>query len=353
MKRFEIFRPGKHIASSGAAISFSEDDLKNAVAAYDPKIHEAPITVGHPKDNLPAYGWIGKLEFSEGGIHADPAQVDPTFEEMVQAGRFKKRSASWYTPTAPTNPVPGKYYLKHVAFLGAAAPAVKGLKEVAFSSNEEGVIEFEEDDSDEGLFRKFLNWFQGTPEFREAHKPANNEDSAMTPEQIAEMNDLKAKVTTLTTENTDLKGKVANFTEREADVNKRDAELKKATVATMVGTLVAAGKVLPAEKDEAIEYAMTLDDGAATIDFKEATGPVKVSQREYYLRKLAVGPKKVEFKEVSKGEEVKITLTSDEDIRLASEKAQEYVAEQAKKGKVVSFTEAMHAVVRGEVETTT
>lgn len=147
MKRFPIFKPGKHTAMSGTTLDFNEAMLKAAVAAYDPSLHEAPIVVGHPKDNGPAYGWVQALSYNEatGEIEVDPAQVDEAFAEMVQAGRFKKRSASWYLPDSPANPKPGTLYLRHVAFLGAQPPALKGLRDVSFNEGEEGVVEFAED----------------------------------------------------------------------------------------------------------------------------------------------------------------------------------------------------------------
>ena len=63
---------------------------------------------------------------------------------MVAAGAFKKISASFYSPSSPQNPVPGVYYLRHVGFLGAQPPAVKGLRNPAFADGEDGVISFEE-----------------------------------------------------------------------------------------------------------------------------------------------------------------------------------------------------------------
>jgi hypothetical protein len=44
------------------------------------------------------------------------------------------RSLSISARSWPSNPYPDIYYLKHVGFLGAAAPAVKGLKEPAFAA---------------------------------------------------------------------------------------------------------------------------------------------------------------------------------------------------------------------------
>lgn len=138
----QIFRPGRHTAMAGQALSFSEADLAATAAAYDPALHEAPIVVGHPRDNAPAYGWIRALSASAAGLEAQPQQVDPAFAELVQAGRFKKISASFYAPDSPANPVPGVYYLRHVGFLGAQPPAVKGLREPSFAADEQGVVEF-------------------------------------------------------------------------------------------------------------------------------------------------------------------------------------------------------------------
>jgi len=58
---------------------------------------------------------------------------------MVNKGRYKKISASFYSPNYPFNPAPGSYYLKHVGFLGAVPPAVKGLGDARFSTPTPGI----------------------------------------------------------------------------------------------------------------------------------------------------------------------------------------------------------------------
>ena len=101
------------------------------------------IVVGHPVTDGPAYGWVKALNFAAGGLEAEPDQVDPAFAEMVAAGRFKKISASFYPPESPKNPVPGVYYLRHVGFLGAQPPAVKGLRAPSFAEGDEAItLEF-------------------------------------------------------------------------------------------------------------------------------------------------------------------------------------------------------------------
>lgn len=142
MKPLHIFRPGTHTPMTGGAISFSAADLDGAARAYDPTLHEAPLVVGHPALNAPAYGWVQQLSAAEDGLHATPHQVDAQFAAMVQAGRFKKISASFFHPNSRDNPTPGAWYLRHVGFLGAAPPAVQGLKPVAFAA-EDGAVTFE------------------------------------------------------------------------------------------------------------------------------------------------------------------------------------------------------------------
>ena len=134
-----IFRAGRHTAMSGQSLEFSEAQVGAIAAAYDPALHEAPIVIGHPRADAPAYGWVKSLRAEGAELFAEPDQVEPAFAEMVSAGRFKKISASFYPPKAAANPAPGSYYLKHVGFLGAQPPAIKGLKPAEFAEDGEAV----------------------------------------------------------------------------------------------------------------------------------------------------------------------------------------------------------------------
>ena len=167
-KPLHIFKAGRHTAMSGARLAFSESDLAASAAAYDPALHEAPLVIGHPKHDMPAYGWVKAVAFSDGddghdaGMYATPAQVNADFADMVAAGAFKKISASFYPPNAPSNPVPGVYYLRHVGFLGAQPPAIKGLAQVEFADNNEYVTFSEWDDvTNASLWRGLRDWFIG------------------------------------------------------------------------------------------------------------------------------------------------------------------------------------------------
>ncbi len=134
--QIEIFRAGAHVDDAGVVRNFSEADVAGMVAAYNPAIRQAPLTIGHPKDNLPAYGWVSSLAVNAAGrLAMDTTQVQPQFAEMANAGAFKKRSASFYPPKHPNNPAPAAWYLRHVAFLGAQPPAVSGLADFSAGSD--------------------------------------------------------------------------------------------------------------------------------------------------------------------------------------------------------------------------
>ncbi|ECD5542873.1 peptidase [Salmonella enterica subsp. enterica serovar Kokomlemle] len=142
MNLIHIFRAGTHTDMHGRRINFSDADLNEIAQNYNPALHEAPIVVGHPKTDAPSYAWVSGIKKDRDGLKAEPRDIDPQFAELVKNRRYSKVSASFYCPDSPGNPTPGKYYLRHVGFLGAQPPAIKGLKQVSFAEDEEGVVEF-------------------------------------------------------------------------------------------------------------------------------------------------------------------------------------------------------------------
>ncbi|ENP1304152.1 peptidase [Pseudomonas aeruginosa] len=128
-------------------MEFTEAILQEIAATYDPALSEAPLVIGHPKLNAPAYGWAKGLDVREGMLYAEPHQVVPEFAEAANRKMYKKRSASVYLPDSPGNPVPGKHYLRHIGFLGAVPPAIKGIPDAPFNFAEDDgalAIEFAE-----------------------------------------------------------------------------------------------------------------------------------------------------------------------------------------------------------------
>ncbi len=126
MKAFEIFRTGSWTSDKGISKEYTEADLDRIIENYNSE-DPAPIVIGHPETNAPAFGWIDKLMRVKDRLIAVPKQLNEQFVDLVKNGAFKKRSIS-ITPDLK---------LVHVGFLGAAAPAVEGLKEIQFNSQDD------------------------------------------------------------------------------------------------------------------------------------------------------------------------------------------------------------------------
>ncbi len=164
-RTIEVFRPGTFTPMSGQAVTFSAADLQALSEAYDPVAAPAPAVVGHPKTDDPAFGWATSFRYDAdaGKLLADLGELEPAFADAVAAGRYKRISLSLFQPDAPNNPKPGQFYPKHIGFLGAAAPAVSGLRPVAFAADEDGALTFEF--ADAGALRDVAGLFRSVRDF--------------------------------------------------------------------------------------------------------------------------------------------------------------------------------------------
>ena len=143
MEPIHFFRAGNHTSTNGVETNFSDQMLSAIAANYDRSLHEAPIVVGHPKGNAPAYGWVDKIITKPGGLYAVPREVNGDFADLVKSGAYKKVSGAFYAPDSKNHPKAGTYYLRHIGFLGAQPPALKGLDSIELS-DESYALEFEE-----------------------------------------------------------------------------------------------------------------------------------------------------------------------------------------------------------------
>lgn len=124
---FEVFRTGEQTDSQGRKKTFTTDDLDSMVANHD-ATQPAPLVVGHPKTDDPAYGWTEGLKRDGELLLAKARPTVPAFEEAVKNEIYPNRSVS-ITPTD------NGWKLKHIGFLGAAAPAVEGMPRLQFSTD--------------------------------------------------------------------------------------------------------------------------------------------------------------------------------------------------------------------------
>lgn len=359
-----IFRAGSHTAMQGQTIAFDEADLAASAAAYDPTKHEAPIVVGHPTADAPAFGWVQSLAAEGRDLNAMPRQVDPAFAEAVSKGRFKKVSASFYQPDSPHNPVPGVYYLRHVGFLGAQPPAVKGLNPVQFADDGGDCVSFEFAEEDvPGILRRMAGLFRGMRDYfvdKEGLEKADaiippwtmdwlQEDAAVAAAKTADIPafqesdmDKDKKPTTLppaqygTTEDprvAELERQLASFSEKS----------RRADAQTAVDKALADGRLTPGQAVGLVDFMASLDTDTA-VSFGEGDGATKATPSAFMTAFLARLPQQVSFGEVSKPDHDTIEGLTPQDV---AQKALCYQETMRGQGITVTTTDAVAAVING------
>ena len=145
MDWIQVFRTGKHIDASGQEKEWGKGDLDRIVNSYNPQGHEAPVVIGHPEENAPAYGWVEALKREGEVLYAKLKNLVPEFVDMVKRGLFKKRSISLYPDLT----------LRHIGFLGAMPPAIKGLADIKFRERGQTTVSFSD-------FQDNINFEGGT-----------------------------------------------------------------------------------------------------------------------------------------------------------------------------------------------
>ncbi len=118
---FEIAVSGKYPQGD-----LTPEIFDRVIKNFRPGHHEPPITLGHvtkQHNDKPAFGWVSKLRRAGDKLLASGKQIAQDLDTFVREGRFKKRSIG--LRSGPNGP-----YLHHLAFLGAAGPACKGLRDI-------------------------------------------------------------------------------------------------------------------------------------------------------------------------------------------------------------------------------
>lgn len=283
-KWIEIARTGTFTDSAGRPQTFTEQDLDAIARAYDPDQRDAPLCIGHPKDNAPAFGWVEKLK-------RDGAKLFATFAHVP--GEVKKLVAKKHYCHVSMSLMPDRVNLRHVALLGAAQPAIDGLRAVELNDGGDAI----------------------TVEFA----ASDGEGDSMTIEELQrQVGQLQAQLEALRTENADLKKKADTHKQDKdkADAAKTDAEQKAAKASAdfaaykgkieterreaRVSALVQAGKVKPAERAGVLDFAARLAGQDGTVDFAAPDGTKEsVTLEERYFRDLEARPVDERFADFS------------------------------------------------------
>lgn len=128
-----IARTGTFTDKRGTPHCFTASRLDDIAASYDPTKAEAPLVLGHPEDNQPAYGWVSRLFRHGQKLFAQLSQVSDNVRESVRRGQYRYVSMA-LQPDGKT--------LRHVGLLGAVPPAITGLGRVEMSSDGDMIINF-------------------------------------------------------------------------------------------------------------------------------------------------------------------------------------------------------------------
>lgn len=323
----EILRPGTFRSMSGHDVTFTADDLQAIAASYSPELHEAPVVVGHPSTDAPAYGWVRTVRVDGDRLLAELDQVDDQFAELHRAGRYKKRSAALYAPDTPNNPTPGRWYLRHVGVLGAQPPAVKGLRDAQLSESDgveiielgdmpawpmsdffrglrEWIIEkFSSEEADRVIPPYFIDIAKDAE--REPKEPDRDSDlepvSSAFSETTGASNMPELDQAALAARETEINARAADVEQREQRLREREQAADRAAMQAFADGLANEGRILPRDTGLVTELLFaSADDQATVIEFADGDNGKKTgSPRKLLQEFLGRLPKQVEFGELS------------------------------------------------------
>lgn len=329
----EIFKAGTHVAEDGRTLTFTAAEVQEIADSYDRELSEAPMVIGHPRTDDPAYGWANALRVQDGRLFAEPHQVEPQFAELVNAGRYKKISASIYLPDSPGNPKPGKHYLKHIGFLGGAAPAVKGMRSASFAEDD-GAVSFSMPIAGLGwtlsdIFQRLRDHLidkdglitadqvipqwqiraitehtadrdapnaQAIASYAAASNTTSTESTMPDPKiQAAPPADFAAREQALADQATAVAAREKALADRELKARRDDA-------ASFCDGLFKAGKLLPGEINGAVELLVSVTAAPAPLSFAEGAQTVVKTHADVLRELMTNRPAAVDFAEKSKDE---------------------------------------------------
>jgi hypothetical protein len=323
-----IFKGGTQ--TDGKGRKWDGDGLiEKALASFDTAKHEPPVVVGHPEHDAPAFGWVEGLKKEGDLLMAKFKDVVPEFTEAVKNGLYKKRSAAFYPD--------GR--LRHVGFLGATPPAVKGLADVAFAEGEAASFEFAEpnpqhtNQSEKEANMKFKEWFKGVMEKIMAEIP----DDGPAPAAAVGGVFSEAALERVKKEAADEAARkerekvVAEFAEK-ARAARHDR--RRAEISSWCEGMLAQGRLTPALVQFGVpEMLAAFAEKEEAIEFGEAKQKATLYERFKALFETEL-PKLVEFGEIA---------TRDKDVGDGG-KRDKLIAEFMEKNKEADYKEAVLAV---------
>lgn len=308
--RIEVFRTGTFTPMQGGELTYSAADLKAMADAYDAETAPAPVVVGHPDTDAPAYAWAESFDYDATAdrLFATIGDIDPAFSEAVKAKRYKKVSLSFFRPEDSANPVPGTWYPRHIGFLGGAAPAVTGLKTIQFGAAADAPT-FTADFGEFG-FEQTAGLLRGLRDFLIEKFGLEDADKALPAFKLEWLDDIEItpaaarSAFSLPTPKPELKeppvskpdpafaAREADMTAREAALAKRLADIAHTDNVAFAEALVTDRRLLPASKDKVVAILDALP-AEATVSFSATEA--KLSPADAIRAVLKEQPQMVTF----------------------------------------------------------
>lgn len=322
----EIFRAGTHTDSQGREATYTVEDLDQIITNHS-EADSAPIVIGHPKTDDPAYGWTAKLKRNGDSLLAKFRDVEPQFAEAVEAGRYRKRSVRLVKAAQG-------WVLGHVGFLGAARPAISGLAAMNYAAPQGESHDFEMDAFTPGVIARAMRRLRDfiiekfdletadrvMPDWEveslSRHaielsvKPANlavlpaAAFSDLTPDHI-DGGDVMPEFSQADIQAAEQRGREAaqaDFTAREQSLQDQLKAERRARLAREFQAEIAASHLTPAQAEGAVEFMFCLQDGEeARFEFSAGKETKKLSPLAWFRDFVKRAPKQVDMGEQGAG----------------------------------------------------
>lgn len=356
----DVCRTGTWRDNSNREVEVTEATLEALVAGY-PSQDPAPVVVGHPATDAPAWGWVDGLRRVGDRLQARFRDIAPAFRSAVEEGRYAGRSIA----------IAGGQ-LRHVGWLGGRAPAVPGLAPTRFSAAPDQVVEFTVADDGTLAMPSALGWALRTLAdivrgFREdiiAEKGIEAADERIPSWRIDELLRAAEDVNepTLSTpeepsvppDNPDHQPDAAELAARAARLDEREARLAASerirAADAALEAHVEAGRVLPAERAglAALLASLPADDTTIAFAAAEGGGDVQEQPRAVLERFLGALPKRVDYDERGGGRPPPPpsgARAGEDDAGVAAE-ARTLMSEAASRGETLTAVQAVDQVRR-------
>jgi regulator of replication initiation timing len=383
MPWIEVFKTGKHTSSNGVTKEWTDKDLQKIAETYNAQTErKAPLVIGHPAHDDPAFGWVDELKVAKDKLFAFVSDINQSVKDAVNRKEYQNVSIALWA----------NGLLRHIGLLGAAAPAVPGLTPVAFADDQQfdefasPFLMFQEGETFSKDDRSALfNWISrlrksltnlGGKEVAETVFPRKEMEQFGIPvdteENTMDMKELEEKVTelstqfaalsashdTLTKENATLAEANKTLTQTLADTREAMTSLFKqsgsSAFTAFCDRMVAAGKIVDGEKEALTKQYELLQKAEAGMQFAAGEKTMTQTFMESIEARPSTAPQKKIFakqEDAAKFDPAKVpvefTAFADGGLDTSGLALEEEIEKYMADHKDVSYEQAFSAVVGG------